>query len=125
MKKLLKITKCLNVRLYTYVCVSMFLCMFVCTCVYISTMATQVPAHTHTGKHKYIEVCIYIYVRLYTHLCMCVCTCVYTSMYVCMHIDDGNSSPPITTIEITQTGARSREAVINFAKTQSSINLAI
>ncbi len=61
---------------YVFVCMSMYLCVWVCMCVYEYVCACVCMS---------MYVCVWVCMYVYEHLC------VWMNMYVCINIDDSNS----------------------------------
>jgi hypothetical protein len=55
----------------------MYVCMYVCVCVYIYGVFTCSPYDAPVYMYVYVCVCIYVCVCMYVYVCMYVCVCMY------------------------------------------------
>ena len=62
--------------MYIYVFISAFVCIHMCTCVYLSVCA-------------FVCVSVYAFVCMSMGMCLCVCPCVCVSMYKCIRGTSG------------------------------------
>ena len=69
-----EVTMQLNLKVFRYVCVCMYLCMYSCTyvCMYL-----YLYVFMYIYIYICISVCMCIYVYILLYICMYVCTCAY------------------------------------------------